>query len=130
MNIRTKGLAWFSKHFGEMPNYLHVSRFYPATLSFTKQAAWAFEIPPREIHGWGFPDVFLVYQVADGDDDFGCIRVPAVALQACLHHLYVRSDNNHISLFLSAEKEDRLREQRGKGAIEFGPFAWNGQPAI
>ena len=125
MNLRIQGLAWYRGRFGEIPKFVHVSRFYPPALSFTTQAAWAFQIPPHEVGGWGFSDVFLLHQIANESDDFGCLRIPTGSLLACLHHLYVRSDNGHISLFLSAEKRDYLRGSRGTGAIEFRHFAWN-----
>jgi hypothetical protein len=125
MNIRPKGLDWFRERFGDLCVPVHVSKRYPPEESATKHAAWWFEIPPNEFGGEEGPEIFLVYEVPEGAEPFGCLRIPAAVFQSCEHHLHVRPDNGHISLFLSAEPADRLVDRRGDGAIRFAPFAWH-----
>jgi hypothetical protein len=123
MSLRPKALDGFRQGFGiEPPGPLHVSRHYPPAEAFTHQNAWWFEIPRKDFEGKGLPDVFLLYEIPECVDSFGCLRVPVALFQSCEHHLCFRKDKNVISLFLSAEPADRLVDKRGSGAIRFAPF--------
>ena len=127
MTIRAEGLRWFRERFGKAPGSIHVSRCFPPDKSWTKHAAWAFEIPPAEIGGHDKPDIVLICEQKPGSGEFSCLKVPAPVFLCCEPYLYTRPDNGHISLFLSAESADHLVEKRGSGTIRFAPFVWNGQ---
>jgi hypothetical protein len=126
MKLRSAGIAWLQGRLGDRVGPVHVSRFYPPDKSWTKQAAWAFEIPLHEIDGPN-ESVYLVYQLYDAQHEFGYLRIPTAFLQQHRRELFVRRDNEHVSLFLSAEPHERLRDKRGRGGVEFSSFEYDGR---
>src|SRR4051812_10361374 len=98
------------------------SKYYPAAESWTKRPAWAFEIPLAQLDAMHERHVILRRQSGVGIESYHELNIPCAYLEQHLPQLFVRQDRNAISLFLSAEIDDRFTDRRGPGQVTFGQF--------
>jgi len=122
MNIRTAGVPWLQKEHGVSGGTICVSKFYKPHESWTKKAAWAFEIDRSKIEIFPSKIVHLVCEKEPGKRDFYYLRVPSSYLIEDQSKLYIRQGNNRFSIFLSAEEENLFQDERGEGRVAFSQF--------
>jgi hypothetical protein len=97
------------------------SKYYTAGKSWTKRPAWAFEIPLDAISAGG--EILLRYETGPDTGHYAELKVPCAFLRENLSGFWTREDRQTVSLFLSAEPQDRFTERRGTAAVSFAPFA-------
>ncbi len=97
------------------------SKYYTAEESWTKRPAWAFEIPLSAIRSEGH--VVLRCETGPGTRHYENLKVPFTYLKENLSGFWIREDRQTVSLFLSAEAQDRFTDKRGSGNVSFAPYA-------
>lgn len=122
MSIRSTALRWLAAHHGVRDADIFTSKYYPAEHSWTGRDAWWVQIPVHRLAALGPRDVHLVCQAAPDGAGFHYLRVPADFLRANLPGLDAPGDGTVVSLFLSAEPDDRFRDARGAGRVDLAPF--------
>jgi hypothetical protein len=128
MGIRGEALVWLLKKLGISDRTrVFSSKYYPpnqsrATLTKTKPVqAWWLEIPIAKIMKWS-GNFYLVCQKPDNLHDFYCLEVGIDFLQKNLKSLFIRTDNDKLSLWLSAEKKTLFIDLRGDKTVNFSAF--------
>ena len=117
--IKAEAIAWFVSKYGIKTNIMYASKFYIPDKSWTRQAAWWFEIPQRMIKMLTPAEIHLLCQKAPDMSDFHHLKIPVIFLEKELPNLCVRK-NSKVSLFLSAEQHEMFVEKRGSGKVSFG----------
>ena len=97
------------------------SKYYVAAESWTRRPAWAFEIPLRALHAKS--EILLRCETGPDSGAYTEVKVPAAFLETNPGELWIREDRKTISLFLSAEPQDRFTDKRGKAEVSFAQFA-------
>lgn len=123
MSIRSIGVPWIEKTHGIKGGIICVSKFYNPDKSWTKKAAWAFEIDRSKIATTFSQFVHLLCEKNPGEIDFYFLRVPSSYLLENQSKLYIRENKNRFSIFLSAEKENLFQDERGEGKVKFSQFS-------
>jgi hypothetical protein len=120
--IRAEAVSWFVSKFGIRSNAMYASKFYVPQKSRTHRSAWWLEIPRVDIETPKSSEFHLLCEVAPGAKEFHCLKVPVVFFKNELSNLCEREDNNKVSLFLSAEREEMFVDQRGSRKVSFARF--------
>jgi hypothetical protein len=97
------------------------SKYYVARHSRTHADAWWVEIPVEKVKSRRRDSLHIVLEKAPDSGDFLYLRVPVPYLSAQLPKLDIRA-NGRVSLFLSAEGGQFLRDRRGSGKVNFQQF--------
>lgn len=131
MGIRGEALQWLQQQFSVSDKIkTFTSKYYPPNQSRARNRtanpvqAWWIEIPKiRIMEGSG---VFhFVCQRADNLHDFYYLAVNVQFIRDHLDSLYVRSDNDKLSLWLSAETSTLFTDLRGDKSVSFSQFLRN-----
>jgi hypothetical protein len=124
MSIRATALKWLRRWHSSASGTVRTSRFYPASLSWTKAPAWAFQVPLLDVIESPHAYVHLLCQKSDVADDFHYLKVPCSYLLSTKDKLFVYSipGGDAISVFLGAEGDEEFRDARGKGRVTFRQF--------
>ena len=100
------------------------SKYYTAGKSWTNRPAWAFEVPLDAVRAGG-ELILLRYETEPGTGHYEELKVPSMFLQKNLAGLWIRENRQTVSLFLSAEPQDRFTDMRGPGEVSFASFVSN-----
>ena len=101
----------------------YTSRYYPSSKSWTHSPVWWFEIPLRKLSSApSDSSVTLRCHSPQANSSDRVLRVPTAFLLQNQSELHIREDKQALSLFLSADENDRLTDQRGAGGIDFSGF--------
>lgn len=120
-DIRTKGLAYLKRKLPEAQHSaVHVSKFYTADESWTRSAAWWFDLSIANLQSDPDGITFLLGQNPRGDD-FVIFEVPNSFLAENLEGFETRYQDR-VRLHIAAEAPHRFTDQRGTGKIDFSPF--------
>lgn len=120
MDIRSDALPWFSINYGSVAGPVYASKFYKPEESWTKTRVWWFEILLNRIEENKNTSIHLLCQVAPTETEFHYLKVPAYYFLQHMDKLYKRE--NKVSIYLSADVQNRFVEQRGKGKVSFSRF--------
>ncbi|MHC5054176.1 MAG: hypothetical protein ACYTKD_05610 [Planctomycetota bacterium] len=118
--IRKVGLAFLRRWMEAPKACISVSKRYQAAESWTKSPAWWFDISLEKLKSERCPTMYLLCEKSDGCG-FHCLRVPAAFVLEKLP-LLCRIQDVHrekIRLHLSARDEDRFKDLRGSGQLDF-----------
>ena len=121
MSIRRSALKWLSTQHQIHSGPRFASKFYPKSESWTRQNAWAVEIPSVYVSAQGAGSIHLLCQDAPSSATFHYLSVPISFLQSNISGLYELQDGS-ISLFLSAIPATLFRDERGSAKLNFGIF--------
>jgi len=128
MGIRGEALSWLLKKFGISDRTrVFSSKYYPPNQSRARNTsqkptqAWWLEIPIAKIMKWS-GNFYLVCQKPDNPHDFYCLDVGIDFIRKNLKSLFLRTDNDKLSLWLSAEKNTLFIDLRGNKTVNFSHF--------
>lgn len=128
MGIRGEALVWLLNKLGISDRTrVFSSKYYPANQSRARNTsqkptqAWWLEIPIRKIKNMT-DNFYLVCQKSGNPHDFYCLDVGIDFIRKNLKSLFVRTDNDKLSLWLSAEKNTLFIDLRGGKTVNFSPF--------
>ncbi len=120
-DIRAKGLSYLDRKLpGVRPSSVHVSKFYTDDESWTRSAAWWFDLSIANLQSDPDGITFLLSHNAESDD-FVIFEVPNSFLAENLEGFETRYQDR-IRLHIAAEAPDRFTDQRGPGKIDFSSF--------
>jgi hypothetical protein len=120
--VRAVALRWLAQQHGVRDADIFTSRYYPAAESWTGRAAWWVQLPVSRINALGGGSVHVVCEAGPNESGYHYLRVPAPFLREHLESLDRPGDGRMVSLFLSADRETRFRDERGPGGVDFAPF--------
>lgn len=119
MTIRRRVERWARSKGINIDGDLRTSKYYAAEESRSGRAAWWIEVPERKLDSAATFDVFCETGVEV--DNFYHLVVPAAFLKANKHRFHLA--NNKISLWLSAEDKDFLKDTHPNGSnLDFRRF--------
>ena len=98
------------------------SKYYRASESWTKRPAWAFEIPITFLESSPDGEVTLRCETGPSTGEYQELKIPCAYLKQQMDELWIRSDHETISLFLSADKSDKYVDRRGSSRVRFSQF--------
>jgi hypothetical protein len=119
VSIRSLALQWYKSIHGTRSGRSYTSKFYHPAESWVKRSVWWFEIPMPVING-ADTHISLLCETSTGQTDFYWLDVPTEYILRKLPALSVRK-NNRLSLFLSAEENNKFVDLRGD-KVPFGQF--------
>ena len=117
---RARGLAYLKRIGQYEPGArVAVSKLYEAEESWPGEAVWWFNLPIKRIKENQEGSYYLVGEERDGG--YLVLKVPNMFL---LEHLgeFENRYEGKIRLHIAAEGLDRLKEDRGKGKVDFAQF--------
>jgi len=119
-NIRSLAKLWMMKQLGKILTPLHVSKYYVASESYTKQPAWWIQFSEKEI--W-FKEYEFVHWLLQKEPDATCfyyLKVPTSYLRENASALDKIKDK--FSLFLSAQEDNLFEDENGSGHVSFAQY--------
>jgi hypothetical protein len=124
--LRKDGLAFLRRWVEAPKECIRVSKYYTADIAPTPGPVWWFEIPLKKLKSESCELIYLLCEKRD-KSGFHCLCVRAAFLMEKLSLLCVRqdSDKERISLYLSARDEDRFKNLRGSGQLDFSQHQCN-----
>lgn len=122
MSLRAEALAWLRSRDRSTEELVRVSKLYSSDESWSHAPAWWFEFPEDVILDSPDTHINLLCQAEDAAGAFFHLRVPIRFLLRNHEALGFRAAPSRYSLFLSAERDDRFRELRGPGRVDFSQF--------
>ena len=102
-NIKSLAKSWMINQLGKILIPRHVSKYYIASESWTKQPAWWVQFSKNEIWSEQYEFVHWLLQKEPGATNFYYLKVPTSYLQE--HELDLGKIKEKFSLFLSAQKD-------------------------
>lgn len=121
-NIRSTGIIWFRRNVSDPhtpdDGHIKVSKYYPATESWTSSEVWWFDIP-LEKFSKPVPDhVHLLCQKSVSSQDFLHLKVPNSVLVDAVNKRSVEvTPRSVMRLHLSARLTDRFVDLRARGPL-------------
>lgn len=119
-NIRQQGVKYLSRtHAGIEGIFIAVSKKYPPKESWTKSAAWWFDLPINRILDNLDKDYYLLCE--DKGNSFHVLKLPVRFMKDHLDDFETRY-HGMIRLHLESESKTLFVDQRGRGKIDLSKF--------
>jgi hypothetical protein len=122
-NIRREGLRFLERRLGRIPlGHIAVSKYYLPKESWTRSSIWWIDIPLNKLQE---PSCHQVHLLCQNNEAGGFYYLP-ISVSFLIENInsldvvqkgHQRSET--IRLYLSARKEDRFRDLRGSGRVDF-----------
>ena len=122
MSISSAARSWFSARHQKPPNSkTYTSKFYTPGESWPKTKGWLIQVPLTTVNRNDIEFVNLICQKkANNEKNFYYLKVPVHFLRDNMQNFDILQEK--ISLYLSAEKGQLFKEERGHGNVQFDLF--------
>lgn len=119
MGIRQAALTWLAAHGGAEGGWVGCSKLYEPEHSWTGRRAWWLQVPLEMIETR--ETVHLLCESPERGRRFRHLAVPTSVFREHLAD-FATIHESHVVLFLSAEPDNELQDERGPGRVSFASF--------